>query len=62
MQDVNPNEWISLFVLALKRRIGRDKIHYPSLATCNGHRGQATRLLKINSATLYSKMKKYDLR
>lgn len=54
----NSNEWISLFVLALKRRVCRDKIHYLSLQICNGHREQTTLLLKINPAILYRKMKK----
>ena len=33
-----------------------------ALQICNGHREQAARLLKINPATLYRKMKKYGLR
>ncbi|WP_373227321.1 sigma-54-dependent transcriptional regulator [Parabacteroides merdae] len=33
-----------------------------ALQACNGHREQAARLLKINPATLYRKMKKYGLR
>lgn len=33
-----------------------------ALQMCNGHREQAARLLKINPATLYRKMKKYGLR
>ena len=33
-----------------------------ALQICNGHREQAARLLKINPATLYRKMKKYELR
>ncbi|QRQ50384.1 hypothetical protein I6J51_08950 [Bacteroides eggerthii] len=37
-------------------------MHYISLQICNGHREQAARLLKINSATLYRKMKKYGLK
>ncbi len=32
------------------------------LQACNGHREQTARLLKINPATLYRKMKKYGLR
>lgn len=33
-----------------------------ALQACNGHREQTARLLKINPATLYRKMKKYGLR
>ncbi len=33
-----------------------------ALQACNGHREQAARLLRINPATLYRKMKKYGLK
>lgn len=32
-----------------------------ALKACNGHKGQSARLLNINSATLYRKMKKYGM-
>lgn len=33
-----------------------------ALTACNGHREQAARLLNVNPATLYRKMKKYGLK
>ena len=33
-----------------------------ALKACNGHREQAAKILNINPATLYRKMKKYGLK
>lgn len=33
-----------------------------ALQACNGHREQAARLLGVNPATLYRKMKKYGIK
>lgn len=62
LAECNLNECVSLFVLALKKRVCNYKIHYLSLQIYNGHREQAAAILKINPATLYRKMKKYGLR
>ena len=42
-------------------RVERENI-VNALAACNGHREQAARLLNVNPATLYRKMKKYGLK
>ncbi|WP_347137092.1 helix-turn-helix domain-containing protein, partial [Phocaeicola dorei] len=53
---------IASVILPLKdEKIEKESI-IKALQICNGHREQAVRLLKINPATLYRKMKKYGLR
>ena len=56
------NEVIPPVVLPLKDENTEKESIIRALQICNGHREQAARLLKINPATLYRKMKKYGLR
>ena len=49
-------------ILPLKDENAEKESIKKALQICNGHREQAARLLKINPATLYRKMKKYGLR
>lgn len=49
-------------ILTLKDENAEKESIKKALQICNGHREQAARLLKINPATLYRKMKKYGLR
>lgn len=61
-QTKRVNEEIAPVILPLKdENIEKESI-IKALQICNGHREQAARLLKINPATLYRKMKKYGLR
>lgn len=56
------NKGIAPVILPLKDENTEKESIIKALQICNGHREQAARLLKINPATLYRKMKKYDLR
>lgn len=56
------NEVIPPFILPLKDENTEKEFIIKALQICKGHREQAARLLKINPATLYRKMKKYKLR
>ena len=56
------NKGIAPVILLLKDENTEKESIIKALQICNGHREQAARLLKINPATLYRKMKKYDLR
>lgn len=56
------NEVIPPFILPLKDENTEKEFIIKALQICKGHREQAARLLKINPATLYRKMKKYRLR
>lgn len=56
------NEEIAPVILPLKDENTEKESIIRALQICNGHREQAARLLKINPATLYRKMKKYGLR
>ena len=56
------NKEIAPVILPLKDENTEKESIIKALQICNGHREQAARLLKINPATLYRKMKKYDLR
>lgn len=49
-------------VLPLKDEAAEIESIRNALKACNGHRGKTARLLNINSATLYRKMKKYNLK
>ena len=49
-------------IFPLRDETAEKKSIIGALKACNGHRGQASRLLNINPATLYRKMKKYGLR
>ena len=61
-QMEHTNGEIASIMLPLKdEKIEKESI-IKALQICNGHREQAARLLKINPATLYRKMKKYGLR
>ena len=61
-QMEHTNGEIASVILPLKdEKIEKESI-IKALQICNGHREQAVRLLKINPATLYRKMKKYGLR
>ena len=62
-QMEHTNGEIASVILPLKERENRKRnTIIKALQICNGHREQAVRLLKINPATLYRKMKKYGLR
>lgn len=61
-QTEHTNEEIPPFILPLKDENTEKESIIKALQICNGHREQAARLLKINPATLYRKMKKYGLR
>ena len=62
IQTKHTNKEISPVVLPLKDENTEKESIIRALQICNGHREQAARLLKINPATLYRKMKKYGLR
>lgn len=62
IQTEHTNKEISPVVLPLKDENTEKESIIKALQICNGHREQAARLLKINPATLYRKMKKYGLR
>ena len=62
VQTERANEEIAPVVLPLKDENTEKESIINALQACNGHREQAARLLKINPATLYRKMKKYGLR
>lgn len=49
-------------VLPLKDEATEIESILNALKACNGHKGKAAGLLNINSATLYRKMKKYNLK
>ncbi len=49
-------------ILPLKDDNSEKEAIMNALKACNGHREQAARLLRINPATLYRKMKKYGLK
>lgn len=61
-QTERVNEEIAPVILPLKDENTEKESIIKALKICNGHREQAARLLKINPATLYRKMKKYGLR
>ena len=61
-QTKRVNEEIAPVILPLKDENTEKESIIKALQICNGHREQAARLLKINPATLYRKMKKYGLR
>lgn len=61
-QTERVNEEIAPVILPLKDENTEKESIIRALQICNGHREQAARLLKINPATLYRKMKKYGLR
>ena len=61
-QMEHTNGEIASVILPLKDENTEKESIIKALQICNGHREQAARLLKINPATLYRKMKKYDLR
>jgi len=56
------NEVIAPVILPLKDENAEKESIIKALQICNGHREQAARLQKINPATLYRKMRKYELR
>ena len=61
-QTERVNKEIAPAILPLKDENTEKGSIIKALQICNGHREQAARLLKINPATLYRKMKKYGLR
>lgn len=61
-QTERVNKEIAPVILPLKDENTEKESIIRALQICNGHREQAARLLKINPATLYRKMKKYGLR
>ena len=61
-QTERVNKEIAPVILPLKDENTEKESIIKALQICNGHREQAARLLKINPATLYRKMKKYGLR
>ena len=61
-QTERVNKEIAPVILPLKDGNTEKESIIKALQICNGHREQAARLLKINPATLYRKMKKYGLR
>lgn len=61
-QTERMNKGIAPAILPLKDENTEKGSIIKALQICNGHREQAARLLKINPATLYRKMKKYGLK
>ena len=61
-QTERVNEEIAPVILPLKDENTEKESIIKALQICNGHREQAARLLKINPATLYRKMKKHGLK
>lgn len=62
---IHPDEDIPIVfpaVLPLKDEILEKESIIGALKACNGHRGQAAKMLNINQATLYRKIKKYRLK
>ena len=61
-QTEHTNEEIAPVVLPLKDENAEKKSIINALRACNGHREQAARLLGVNPATLYRKIKKYGIK
>lgn len=61
-QTEHTNEGIAPVVLPLKDENAEKEFIINALQACNGHREQSARLLGINPATLYRKMKKYGIK
>lgn len=61
-QTEHTNEGIAPVVLPLKDENAEKEFIINALQACNGHREQSARLLGINPATLYRKMKKSGIK